>query len=357
MRFCHHRLDLRKVDIVHFGEFRIRVALIAGQRLPAVRLQVLQSHLVHRHQSGFGPGLHRQVAQDEPVADGQPRQSRSCELHGLIVGAVGAYFSDNRQNHIPSGHAFPQRAGQIEPKGLRHHHPGFARHHGVQVIRAPHAGPESPQTPVGASVAVRPENQLARPNVFFHHHLVANALALVEINSALPGEIPHLLLGLRRLHAVARHVVIHHPHQPGWICNVRILQIVVFINGQMCGTVVTQHVIQSHHVNFTGLRGVHPGCPGDDFLCNRHSHFSLSPCPLLLKIISSRPAVSGATPHPKKRSDRPDPKSSACTAAAWCIRRCFRRWSPCPHPSPVPFHPHLSRSRTDPGTQSPANRC
>ena len=121
-------------------------------------------------------------------------------------------------------------------------------------------------------MAVRAEDKHARRNVLLQHHLVTDALSFIEINAVLLREIPHLLLGRRRLRAVAGHIVVHNPDQLLHILDVGILQLIVLIHRQMGGSVIAHEVIQLHRVDLSGVH-LRKACrPGDNLFRNGHSH-------------------------------------------------------------------------------------
>ena len=72
-------------------------------------------------------------------------------------------------------------------------------------------------------MAVRAENQFAARDMILHHHLMAHALPLPEVDPMLSGKIPHLLLGSGGLGAVRGYVVVHDPYKLRGVRNPGIL--------------------------------------------------------------------------------------------------------------------------------------
>ena len=131
------------------------------------------------------------------------------KLHDLVVGPVGPDVADDGQDQVSGIDALPELSVQVEADGLGDHDPGFARDHGIEEIRAAYTGSESAQGSVGGGMGIRAEDQLAGAYIVFHHDLVADALALIELYIVLPGKVPHLPVGCRRLCGIGRHVVVH----------------------------------------------------------------------------------------------------------------------------------------------------
>ena len=208
-----HRSDTGKI---YFVLLRVHRAFIRREHMlrgSSVLFQIVDGEVVHLAETGLRSRFHAEVAETHAVGHAEGVESFSAELHRLVVGAVGADAADDGQDQVSGGDAFRQFSGQVEAERLRDKDPGGACHHGVEVICAADARAECAQGAVGAGVAVRAEDQLARGDVLLHHHLMAHALTLIEGDAVLLREIAHLLLGRCRLHGITGNVVVHDPHK------------------------------------------------------------------------------------------------------------------------------------------------
>ena len=277
MGLCDDGDDGGEVDVIDLLEDGVGVAGKAGGGLSAaVGGQVVQSHLVDLHQGGLGAGLDAEVADRDPVAHGQRGHAGTRELHGVVVGAVGADLADDGQDQVAGRRAVCKAPGQVEAQGLGNQDPGLAGHHAVEIIGTSDPGSEGTQGTVGAGVAVRAEDQLAGHHVVLDHDLMTYARALIEGDPVLFGKIPHFFLGRRGLGAVAGDIVVDDPDQFGHIRDVRVLEIVVHIDGQVRGAVVAHEIIQLDSMDIIGMYFFDTRGPCHDLFSNGHSHIDFS---------------------------------------------------------------------------------
>src|SRR5699024_1744446 len=149
------------------------------------------------------------IAENDTLVDGKIMGAVPGKLHDLIVGAVGSDIANDSEDQISGIDAFPQGAVQVKTDRFRNHHPGSTGGHGVEKICTTDAGTESAQRPIGGSVRVCTEDQLARADIVFHHDLMADALSLIQLNAMVVGEIPHFLMRLGSFWILRRYVMIH----------------------------------------------------------------------------------------------------------------------------------------------------
>ena len=274
MRLCHDRDNGRQVYVVDLFELRVRITGITGGRLPAaVGGQIFQSDVVDLHQGGLRARLHTEVADRDAVAHREGGHAGTGKFHSVIVGAVGANLPDDGQDQVARRRPVPQLSGEIEAQSLGHQDPGLAGHHAVEIIRASDAGAEGTQSPVGAGVAVRAEDQLAGHHVVFDHHLMTYTGALIEGDPVFLCEIAHFFLRSSGLWAVAGNVVVHDPDKLADIGDLRVFQVVVHIDRQMSGPVVAHEVVELDRVDVVRMCLTDSGGSRHDLFCNSHSHF------------------------------------------------------------------------------------
>ena len=122
-------------------------------------------------------------------------------------------------------------------------------------------------------MGVRPEDQLARLDVVFHHHLVADALPLQHIDAVLPRKVPHLLMDGGGLRVLGRDVVVDDEDDFRRVGDMGVIQFVfIHIDRQVGGAVVTHHPVEGDGVDLPRLDGRYRGGSRDNLFCNGHAH-------------------------------------------------------------------------------------
>ena len=223
MRLCDDRTNFREINFKHLFVVRILVRVQNGDRLSAVRFQVVDCLRIHLAETGLCPRLNAEIAERNAVSNAERSESLAAELHGLIIRAVCADLADDGENQIPRVNTRAQLAAKLKAQGLRHQNPALPRDHRIEIVGAADTGSERAERAVGTGVGVRAEDKLSRGHIFFQHNLMTDALALIEGNAVCARKIAHLLMRGRCLHRVRRDIVIDNPDQFILVSNARVL--------------------------------------------------------------------------------------------------------------------------------------
>ena len=171
-------------------------------------------------------------------------------------------------------------AGQNNLDGFRHLEPAFSGRHADRHIRRTDASGKRADRAVGAGMAVRADDDLARrDNALFRQERMLDAHApdlIVMDNVLCAGKLAHLLGERRRLDILVRHEVIRNQRNLFGIKNLRCAHTIELVDRHRSGDVVAQHKVQLAHEQFSRTAAVNTGCPCEDFLRHGHAHRSNS---------------------------------------------------------------------------------
>ena len=80
------------------------------------------------------------------------------------------------------------------------------------------------------------------------------------------GKISHFFMGLGGFRVFRRNIMIHNKDNFIFICNPGMVELmVIHINRQMSGTIITHHSVKGHRMNIIGFDHIHTGSPGNYF--------------------------------------------------------------------------------------------
>src|SRR4030042_5657128 len=109
-----------------------------------------------------------------------------------------------------------QPALEVNSYGLGDFQPYLTRGHDRRPVGGPHPGGEGPDTPIGAGVRIRPDDQIAWQNKLLQHQLMADALLIEKVQAVFSGEIPEELVRSGRIFRGRRNVVIQNNRDQVW---------------------------------------------------------------------------------------------------------------------------------------------
>ena len=276
----HGGLQLVQVDDHLPGVHRVGVGLegLAGAVHPAA--DVLHGLFVHGEDAILAAGLDGHVGDGEPVVHGQRGNSLPGKLQGLVQSAVHPDLPDQVEDHVLAGHHGLELALQGHLNGGGHLEPQKAGSHGGGHISGADAGGEGPQRSVGAGVGVgahddltRGAQPLLRQEGVLHPHLAH----IEEIGDlVLVGEVPSLQAQLGGLDVLTGGIVVQNNGDLVLVEDLGKARLLKLSDGHRSGDVVAQHHVHLGLNELAHLHMVQSGVLGQDFLCHRHSHTSIT---------------------------------------------------------------------------------
>ena len=217
-------------------------------------------HVVHLDEAGLAARLDGHVGNRHALVHVQVEDGAAGELHGLVERAVHADHADDVQDDVLAGDAGSQFALDLEQQRLGHLEPRLAGGVAHAGIGGAHARGERTERAVGAGVAVRSDDEVARADdALLGQQRVLNTHAahLVVVGDALLArEIAHDLGLLGALDVLVRHVVIGHEGDLRGIEHALDADLAELLDGDGGGDVVGEHEVEIAFDQLTRLHNV-----------------------------------------------------------------------------------------------------
>ena len=134
---------------------RVRLHQRHGLRRTTAQREIADRLVVHGEEAAGGPVFRGHVGDGGAVRQRQVREAGAKELHELAHHAVRAQHLHYAQHEIRGGHAFRQRAGELETHHLGNEHGDRLPQHGRFRFDAAHAPAQHAEAVHHGGVAVR----------------------------------------------------------------------------------------------------------------------------------------------------------------------------------------------------------
>ncbi len=143
--------------------------------------QVGCRRIIRLHQSGFRAAFNGHVAQGHPFRKGHSPNSIPAEREGEIVGAVGAYFSDEMEHKVLGACPLLHRSPNMDLHCSGNAEPELSRQHDPAHVGGPYAEGKRVEGAVGACMGVGTHRKpTGRYKALLDHELVADAVTHVK---------------------------------------------------------------------------------------------------------------------------------------------------------------------------------
>ncbi len=280
VRERHRGLDGRRVDLVHLGILGIRVGMVFRVGALGAPVQVGTRHVVHLDEAGLTARLDGHVGHGHALFDAHIPNGAARELHRAVQRAVHADHADDVQDDVLARDAGSQLSLDLEQDGFGHLEPcapGGVAHAGVG---GAHARGERAQRAIGAGVAVRADDEVARAHDallgqkrVFHAHA---AHLVVVGNALLAREIAHDLGLFGALDVLVGDVMVGHEGNLFGIEHLLDADLAEFLHGDGGGDVVGEHEVEIAFDQLARLHLVKARMGGENLL--RHGHGTRHAC-------------------------------------------------------------------------------
>ena len=274
MRERHRGLDVGGIDLVHLRVLGVRVGMVLGVGALHAAVHVGARHVVDLDEAGLAAGFDGHVRDAHALVHAHGADGAAGELHGLVERAVHADHPDDVQDDVLAGDAGGQLALDLEQQRLGHLEPRTPRGVAHAGVGGAHARGERAQRAVGAGVAVRADDEVARAHDALlgqQRVLDAHAAHLVVVGNALLAcEVAHDLGLLGALDVLVGHVVVGHERDLLRVEHALDADLAELLDGDGGGDVVGEHEVEIAFDQLTRLHFGEPRMGGEDLL--RHGH-------------------------------------------------------------------------------------
>ena len=248
VRVADRRLERVKVDDDAALILGVGVGLVLDPRALAAAIQICLGDFIHREDAVLGTGLDGHIADAEAVLHRQGLHTVTDEFQALVQRTGNADLTDQMQNDVLACDRLVQLTLEFDLDGGGDLEPGHALCHTGGHIRGADAGGERAHRAVGAGVAVRADDAVARGHdALFGQERVLNAhLAdVVEVEDVVLVCELAALLGLgRALDVLVGDKVVEHDVDAGLVKDGIKARLVELIDGHRGRNIVAEHDVE-----------------------------------------------------------------------------------------------------------------